>query len=290
MKPLALQIGPVAFHVTLPSRAITQEASALYQDYPAPTFAGFADYRLAVRFTSGWRGWTARQITVTGDAPIPFTPLPVHLAIVAAEMGMNYHIAMGLNRLLLLHASGVARDDEAILFSAESGSGKSTLAAALALDDWRLLSDEFGLVAPGTDLVWPCPRPVSLKNRSIDILQALAPADRFSARYPGTPKGTLCYMRPPADAIAGMLRPARTRAVVFPLFDAGAEPTLERLTATECFVRLSASSTNATVLGEAAFESLWLLSQKPVFAITYPDLESARTLVQQVWRESHHDG
>lgn len=287
---IALQIGPLTFQVSLPNRAIKQEAADLYRDYPASSLDGYADYRFAVRYTRGWRGLAGKQITVEGDVPIPFTPLPAYLAVVAAEMGMNYHIAMGLNRLLLLHASCVARDDEAILFSADSGSGKSTLAAALALDGWRLLSDEFGLVAPGSDMVWPCPRPVSLKNRSIDLLQALAPADRFTRRYPGTPKGTLCYMRPPEDAIRGMLRPARTRAVVFPLYDAGAEPMLERLTASECFVRLSASSTNATVLGEAAFESLWALSHKPVFAITYPDLASARMLVEQVWRESADAG
>lgn len=287
---IALQIGPLAFQVTLPSHAIAREAAALYQDYPKPDFAGFADCRLAVRYTHSWRGWLGQQITVESDAPIPFTPLPAHLAVVAAEMGMNYHIAMGLNRLLLLHASGVARDGAAILFSADSGSGKSTLAAALALDGWRLLSDEFGLVEPGGDTVWPCPRPVSLKNRSIDLLQTLAPVDRFTRRYPGTPKGTLCYMRPPVDAITGMRQPARARAIVFPQYDPGAEPTLERLTASECFVRLSASSTNATVLGEAAFESLWALSHKPVFAIAYPDLASARMLVDRVWRESADAG
>jgi serine kinase of HPr protein (carbohydrate metabolism regulator) len=49
-----------------------------------------------------------------------------------------------------------------VLLSAVSGSGKSTLSAELALNGWRLLSDELALIDSEVKLV-PLTRPVSLK-------------------------------------------------------------------------------------------------------------------------------
>lgn len=51
-------------------------------------------------------------------------------------------LALGLRRILLLHASGVAAGPRSILLLGESGLGKSTLALALARHGCRLLSDD----------------------------------------------------------------------------------------------------------------------------------------------------
>jgi hypothetical protein len=51
-------------------------------------------------------------------------------------------LALGLRRILLLHASGVAVGSRSIALLGESGRGKSTLALALARHGCRLLSDD----------------------------------------------------------------------------------------------------------------------------------------------------
>ena len=58
-----------------------------------------------------------------------------------------------------------------MLLPAAPGSGKTTLCAGLSLRGWRLLSDEFGLIRPGTTDLVPVPRPMALKNESIDVIR-----------------------------------------------------------------------------------------------------------------------
>src|SRR5690606_11418997 len=118
---------------------------------------------------------------------------------------------------------------------------------------WRLLGDEFALIEPQTGLARPFPRPISLKNRSIDVMAERVPAARFSRRYPGTPKGTLGYLLPPPESIARMHEPARPRCVVFPRFQADGAPSIRRVPVAEAHILLVASSTNYQMLGEVGF-------------------------------------
>lgn len=280
------RIGPFSFAVDLPDAASRRTFDALYALYPEPEPPGFAEFALSVRLTSPWRRLARPQVGIHGAVPIPFVPLPLRLAPVAAEMGMNFHVAFAMNRLLLLHGAAVARGDGALIFSADSGSGKSTLAAGLGYGGWRFLADEFVLVEPGAAIIRPFPRPVSLKNQSIAIMTEIAGADRLSERFPGTPKGTIAYLRPPDAAIAAMDEPAEPRAILFPRFAAGIEPHAERITASECFVRLSAASTNASTLGEAGFLSLWALANLPAYNIFYGDMAAGAALADTIWSES----
>lgn len=50
-------------------------------------------------------------------------------------------------------------------------SAKRTLCAALVGKGWRLLSDELALVRLDTGELVPLPRPISLKNASINIIR-----------------------------------------------------------------------------------------------------------------------
>src|SRR3546814_7172840 len=86
------------------------------------------------------------------------------LGLLAAEMGMNLQVALGWRRHLLLHASAVAKDGRALVLSGVSGSGKSTLAALLGENGWRLMGDEFTLIAPDSGDALAFPRAVSLKK------------------------------------------------------------------------------------------------------------------------------
>lgn len=285
-REMTARIGPIHFRLRTPLGRVWQELAWLYRDYPRDDPSLCPEYEVTVRPTAWWRRWVRPQIKLQADVSGPFAPLPADLGMVAFEMGMNYQVAVGLNRYLLFHASVVARDGECLIFSAESGSGKSTLAAGLAYDGWRLFGDEFAMINPATGLAVPFPRPISLKNQSIDLMTGRVPAGRLSRRYEGTPKGTLAYLIPPPDAIRRMDEPARPRAVVFPQFRRGGEPQLVRISTAEAHIRLVASSTNYEMLGEAGFRVLAnMLHTCPAYRIEYASLDEAVELVEVIWRE-----
>jgi hypothetical protein len=94
------------------------------------------------------------RVTVDpGDAPTPERAvralLPGLLAALLQQRG-----------LLVLHASAVAREDNAVVVAGASGAGKSTLVARLLDAGWRLLSDDvvaIRLAPDGTPSVLPGP-------------------------------------------------------------------------------------------------------------------------------------
>lgn len=284
---MTVRVGPIQYRLASPLRRVWAELTNLYREYPQDDPRHCPEYEVQVAPTAWWRRFARPQINIQADIMGPFLPLPGDLGQVAFEMGMNYQVGMGLNRLLILHASTVERDGECVIFSAESGSGKSTLAAGLAYAGWRLLGDEFALIEPGTGLALPFPRPISLKNQAIDVMMERAPAERFSRRYHGTPKGTLGYLMPPPEAIARMDEPARPRCVVFPQFEPGSTPAIQRVRAPEAHILLVSSSTNYETAGEAGFAVLAdLVDACPAYRITYPSLEAATALVEQIWQHS----
>ena len=71
-----------------------------------------------------------------------------------------------------MHAAVFERDSSAVVLPGPSGVGKSTLCAALVARGWRLLSDEVAMIRPQDGLLQPYPRPISLKNESIEMIAA----------------------------------------------------------------------------------------------------------------------
>jgi HprK-related kinase A len=279
-----VQVGPFAFELRSPLPDVIAAADHLYRDYPAAA-DGLVDYSVAVLPPSPLRRWLRPKLVLACDVEIPFmSPVPRAHGLLALEMGMNLQLAAGMHRFLLLHAAAVARDGAALVMTGDSGAGKSTLAAILGYRGWRFLGDEFALLGPEDGCFHPFPRPTSLKNASIDLLHAEAPADRFGPRFDNTIKGTIQHLLPPAEAIAAMGEPAPPRLIVMPTYAAGAEPAARRLRRSEAFVRLSQASTNYRVLGEAGFEALWrLVDTTPAYAIAYGSTEAAEALIAGLW-------
>lgn len=288
MHSMTVRIGPVQYRLASPMGCIWAELVHLYREYPQNDPQHCPEYEVRVEPTNWWRRFVRPQVNIRADIMGPFSPLPADLGQVAFEMGMNYQLVMGLNRYLSLHASSVERGGECVIFSAESGSGKSTLAAGLAYGGgWRLLGDELAFIDPASGMQVPYPRPISLKNEAIDVMAQRAPADRFSRRYHGTPKGTLGYLLPPSESIARMDERARPRCVVFPRFEAGATPSVRFVETPEAHILLVASSTNYATLGEAGFLAMAdLLDACPAYEITYPSMDAAAALVEQIWAHS----
>lgn len=274
-----LRIGPLGFRIGSHWRRPIVALDDLYRDYPAP-HDGIADFNVHLFAVRPWRRVLRPSVHIAGDFVIPdAAPLPLAQGLLAAEMGMNLQMALGLRRYLLLHASMVERDGRAVLMTGISGAGKSTLAALLMARGWRLMGDEFALIDCATGLAHAFPRLVSLKNEAIDVVAQALPNARFGPLLEGTPKGAIRHLVPDARAIAAMDQPAAPSLILFPRFGfaAAERPVLP----SEAFVRLTQSSTNYVTLAERGFDALTRLVQTvPSRAIDYPDAETAIAMVE----------
>ena len=276
-----IQVGPVGFRIGSDWAAPLAALDRLYAGYPEPAIP---DFTVRLEAPRPWRRWIRPKVHIGGDYMLPdAAPLSLAHGLLAAEMGMNLQMALGLRRYLLLHASGVERDGRVVLMTGESGAGKSTLAALLGERGWRLLGDEFALVDLENGAVHPFPRAVSLKNEAIDLFNRTDPA-RLGPLLADTPKGTIRHLRPDDAAIARMTEPAMPALLLFPRF--GHDREIREVGQAEGFVRLTQASTNYVALGEAGFHALsGLVRRVPIRAVDYPDTESAVGAVERLWEE-----
>ncbi len=278
----SVKVGPRGFRIGSAWRRPTDELSSLYRDYPAPE-DGIADHSVRLEPTSLIRLFIRPSLALGGGFTLPeAAPLPLSLGLIAAEMAMNLQVALGERHFLLLHAATVAKADRAIILTGESGSGKSTMSAVLMSEGWRFMGDEFALLDPETGMLHPFPRPVSLKNQSMDVLSERVRSDRFGPLMRDTPKGDLRHLIPDRASIAAMDEVARPVAILFPRF--GETKAARPVGQGEAFVRLTQASTNYTALGERGFTALSrLVFTVPATAIDYPDTKTGIGLVNKIW-------
>lgn len=279
----SLRVGPVGFRIGSDWPEPVAALRALYADYPEPD--GACDFTVRLEAERPWRRWLRPSVAIRGDYTLPdAAPLSLAHGLLAAEMGMNLQMALGLKRYLLLHAATVERDGRALVMTGASGSGKSTLAALLGERGWRLLGDEFALLDLVDGTIRPFPRAISLKNQSATIIAAIVAPERMGPRLEGTPKGAIRHLRPRPDAIARMDEPAAPALILFPRYGADLPAATRPVGAAEVFVRLTQASTNYVALGEASFAALTrLVTACPARAIDYPDTEAALALVEDIW-------
>lgn len=281
---LHLTIGPARFRIGSDWARPIDELAALYSDYPQGG-DGYADFTVRLEANRPWRKIIRPSVHIRADYMIPDAlPLSLDHGLLAAEMAMNLQMALGWSRHLLLHASAVEKDGRALIMTGESGSGKSTLAAMLGERGWRLMGDEFTLIAPETGDAYAFPRLVSLKNEAIAAMEGEVSADRFGPLMQGTPKGDIRHMRPQSDAIAQMAEPAKPALLLYPRF--GHAPAIRPIPHSENFIRLTQASTNYVAMGESGFDTLTaFVKNVPAVAIDYGSGAEALSLVEQLWSE-----
>lgn len=253
---LALGIGPFVARVASRLPGVIEPLLALYADYPVHPPEAFADFAVRLDAPSLARRWLRPQVQFYVDGFAPFKPLPGEQGFAMFEWGLNWCVASSALQYLVVHAAVVERGGRAALLPGVPGAGKSTLCAALVARGWRLLSDEMALLVPGTDTVVPIPRPVSLKNASIDIIRRHWPEARFGPVAHDTAKGTVAHLRPPADSVARAGEPARVRWVIHPLWVAGARLQLLPRPPAEAMIPLARNSMTYDALGALGFETL----------------------------------
>ncbi|MBL4613095.1 MAG: HprK-related kinase A [Emcibacter sp.] len=280
---LLVGIGPICSRISIKFPSIREEFLHIYKGYPFFEGPEITDFYLDVYARNFYRRYIRPQVLVNTLMQDDFVPLPESMGLLSVEMGLNLQVAYGCKTHILFHAGVVERNGVGVIIPAISGSGKSTLSAGLSYDGARFFSDEFGMLDAETGELYPYPRPISLKNESIAVMKEWVGSDEpFSREYEGTPKGTICYLRPPASSLENMYKPVKPRVVIHPVYDPDAKPEIKMLTKTMAFFRLVRSSANYGDIGETAFHALAKIADECISCeITYSSLEEAIGLVDQ---------
>lgn len=271
-----IQTGSFITHLQTSIPSVAEGVGLLYADYPLVEQTGFADFHVSLAPPRDLRRWFKPQVLFLFDGSPPFKPLPLDQAFPMLEWGLNWCISSQANRYLIIHAAVIEKGGYAVILPAPPGSGKSTLCAALVNRGWRLLSDELALIRVSDGKIIPFPRPVSLKNQSIEIIQRYEPGAIFSRKVNDTMKGTVAHMKAPADSIARAAETAQAAWVIFPKYQAGTPARLEVLPRSRAFMRIADNAFNYSLLGAKGFEAMaGLIDASLCYDFIYSNLDEA---------------
>ena len=272
-----LRTGP--FSLKLQSRIpfVAEGLAQLYGQFEVRNVhEAFADFQVSVTPPASLRRWVRPQAAFSFDGMQPFEPLPRDQAFPMLEQGLNWCVSTQAHQYLIIHAAAVEKNGLAAILPAPPGSGKSTLTAGLVLSGWRLLSDELTLIDLRTGLIQPLPRPISLKNQSIDVIRLFSPDTYINRPSHDTIKGTVAHMRPPRESVLRQYETARPGWVVFPKWEAGAPATLTPRSKAQAFMFLAQNAFNYRHLGADGFRiGTTLIDQTACFDFHYGALDEA---------------
>ena len=271
-----LRIGPFVARVETRLPSLASSLGFFYRDYPLEGDSTLADFHIRISPPRGPRRYFRPQVLFFQDGRIQLRPLPRSLAPPLFEWGLNWCITNRAHRYLIVHAGVVERGGRALLLPAYPGSGKSTLTAGLLHRGFRLLSDEHVLLDPGDGRIVPVPRPVSLKNESIALIQSLGGELAFGPTFHDTEKGDVTHFRPREDSVRRADERALPAWVVFPKFVRGGNHRLEPVAKAAAMMEIVDNSINYGVLGSEGFRTLArLVDESACLALDYDDLSKA---------------
>lgn len=272
---LRFNIGPFSVCVNSQLADIHAHVSDMYGQYTLSD-SGYSDLHFSVECPRGIRSIFHKQVNFRFDDETPFKPLPYNQARPFFEWGLNWCIATTAHQFHIIHAAVVAKGGRCAVIPGRPGAGKSTLCAALVASGWRLLSDEMALIEMETGLIWPVPRPVSLKNASIDIIRNRYPDVFLGPSFTDTHKGTVSHMRAPADSVLAANEAATATWVVFPGYEAGADMGITPVSPCHAILRLADDSFNLPLLGGQGFKVLSeVASATEAYELRYSNLDDA---------------
>jgi HprK-related kinase A len=235
---------------------LTAEIYHLYQD--AQLVDNLAiDFNIAIKSTSLLRRYIRPKVDFKLSGITPFSSLPKAQSLPLLEWGLNWCVSQHYHECLIVHAAVVEKNGKAMILPGVPGAGKSTLCAALVtLGGWRLLSDELTLIDLTTAQVQPNPRPISLKNKSIDIIREAAPNIYSSETVTDTVKGSVSLFRAPKSSTDSFGESVAIGYIVFPKFIASTPLSLTPLTKPRAFIELANQSFNYSILAEKGFSAI----------------------------------
>jgi HprK-related kinase A len=278
-----LPIGPFNFSIKTDHQAVVDNLSSLYSDYTFSDNSPFIDFPITITTRSLIRRFVKPQIDFFLDEFAPFKPLPKDQSFAMLEWGMNWCITTQAHQFLIFHAGTIEKNGKVIIMPAEQGSGKSTLTAAMVYSGWRLFSDELALISLDDELVYPCTRPINLKNDSIEVINNFVEDAVFSTIAKDTHKGTVALLKPPKASVERMHEPGALHCIVFPKYIANCEAKLTPINQIDTFQQLIEHSFNYHILGEQGFNLIVkLLANVSCYQFEYSDFEEAKELLSSL--------
>ena len=271
-----LKLPPFIVRIGADVPSLVRDIALMYAEFEVLPETDFADFHVQVKLDLGLRRWIKPIARFSFDGQPSFTGLPAAQAFAMLEWGMNWCVAAHSHQFLVIHAAVIEKGGKAAVLPAPPGSGKSTLCAGMVMKGWRLLSDELALYDLQTGLIYGMARPISLKNSSIDVMQAQAPEAVMSKRVPNTTKGTIAHLRPPLESIQRVTEPARAAWVILPKYQAGSPPALVPHSRARTSMLIAEQSFNYDTLGPAGFKAVTdLISGAACYQFTYSQLDDA---------------
>lgn len=280
---LKLSIGIFNVNLASPIPSLVEHIQCLYGAFEIVDDQGFIDFNVEIKTPISLRRFIRPQAIFTVDGSFPFKPLPYAQAAAFFEWGLNWCIGSNANQFAIIHAAVVELNGQAFIFPGTPGSGKSTLCAAMVSRGWRLLSDEMTLLSMADGLAYPVPRPVSLKNQSLDVIRKFAPDAVIGPIVFDTVKGTVGHMRPPDSSVELSATPAKPAKVIFPKYKQGHITELRPLSKARTLLKLAENCFNYSALGKMGFEQLGQLCDNvDCYEFNYSNLEEAIALFTEL--------
>jgi HPr Serine kinase C-terminal domain len=186
-----------------------------------------------------------------------------------------------LQWLALIHGAALGTAGKGVALAGPSGSGKSTLAAGLISRGYDFIADDLIALSEPHGMVIPWPLPLSIKQGSIEIVEAHHP--QLAEVAPYRTKGVEARMLIPSSS-AWDADPIPLRRLVFPHFAKGAQPRARRLSTFETIEKLMADRIwlGSPITEQRISAFLAWLDRTPSYALSYGSLADGMQLIADV--------
>ena len=273
---LQIDFGSYSFVIRSDFSIVGEAIESLYGDFESRPLDDFVDYEISTSRRPLLDRFNKSVTLLLNGHPL-YGRFTDRQLVAYLEWGLNWCIWNHTVDQLTLHSAVLERESHALFLVGESGAGKSTLCATLALNGWRLLSDELGLINLDSHEVHGLARPIALKNDAINLIKGNWPDVTFGPTSLDTPKGTVAHMRPPTDSVARVRESAQPRWICFPRWrPEPGPPHVEERDPGQSLMHLAHQSFNYRMLGETGFRVLVALTRAcRCFEFHYHNLDDA---------------
>ncbi len=279
------QVGAVALAIRCEVPAVLEDCDRLYgafrTEQASPDAIEFHIRRLR---TKPWK--PAQYVLCYDDCETVAGP-EARAVIPELEAAINNQVLHTYTEYFQLHAGVMARDNRAVVFTGKSGTGKTSLAAALLARNWKYVCDEFALIDPDSLLVYPFPKPLSIKPSGLELIRKLelpicdqdwvSPKvdRRFTYVVPGEVR---------ADCLAA---PCAIDVILFATRRDHMPPRLTRLSESEAAMTLYRLGLNTQNLKRAGFDTAVALARRTrCYEVNLGSLEHDCDMIESLMSES----